>query len=235
MRGEYSVVQVRPHGWVPRCGQCRWLQSSLRVPPARGPGPHGAGPRQKRRSGGVNQGGRPRCRVRAAGQTQDAASRLAAGQEELFMPPAQAAGAGGLAGDLCRQRISLQRSQWPQRALDPRCPGRGVCPASGPGQRPAGRRLAGPPRVVAEARPGCFPRPPRVAAPCSRPVPAPATSPAKRSPPIGQITRLRARFAGNVVRTAGAAAYRVGLITPERGRVRSQAGGNHDCPARLWV
>ena len=50
--------------------------------------------------GAVRRGqsrGRPRCRVRAAGQTQDATSRLAAGQEELFMPPAQAAGspAGG--------------------------------------------------------------------------------------------------------------------------------------------
>jgi len=44
--------------------------------------------------GAVRRGqsrGAPALPVRAAGQTQDATSRLAAGQEELFTPPAQAA------------------------------------------------------------------------------------------------------------------------------------------------
>jgi hypothetical protein len=42
--------------------------------------------------------GRTRCRVRAAGQTQEATSRLAAGQEELFMPaPVCRAGRRGAA------------------------------------------------------------------------------------------------------------------------------------------
>ena len=59
--GGYSLVQVRPMSGVFRCGQCRWLQSSLRVSPA-GAGAHGAGPRQGKRSGGVNQDG-----ARAAG------------------------------------------------------------------------------------------------------------------------------------------------------------------------
>ena len=37
----YWVIQVRPMSGVFRCGQCRWLQSSLRVSPA-GAGAHGA-------------------------------------------------------------------------------------------------------------------------------------------------------------------------------------------------
>ena len=38
--------------------------------------------------------------------------------------------------------VGAAQSQRPQRALDPRCPGRGVCPASGPGHRPRRRCLA---------------------------------------------------------------------------------------------
>ena len=65
-RGAGGVVRViRLFGSVPwsggiRCGQCRWLQSSLRVSRP-WPGALG-GPRQNRRSGGVNQAG-----ARAAG------------------------------------------------------------------------------------------------------------------------------------------------------------------------
>ena len=80
------------HSWVRLCGQCRWLQSSLRVPPARGAGAAWGGSASEEAVRRGQSRGRPRCRVRAAGQTQEAASRLAAGQEELFMPPAQAAG-----------------------------------------------------------------------------------------------------------------------------------------------
>jgi hypothetical protein len=68
-----SVPSVR----VFRCGQCRWLQSSLRVAPAV-TGGHGAGPRQV---GAVRRGQsrrRPRCR--GGGADKSATSRLTAGQ-----------------------------------------------------------------------------------------------------------------------------------------------------------
>src|SRR5438132_1648583 len=39
--GGIRLFQVRPMDRVIRCGQCRWLQSSLRVSPA-GAGGHGA-------------------------------------------------------------------------------------------------------------------------------------------------------------------------------------------------
>ena len=58
--------------------------------------------------------------------------------------------------------------------------------------------------------------------------------PAERSPQSGKSPG-GAHVPREMSQEPGAAAYRVGLITPERGRVRSQAGGNHDCPARLWV
>lgn len=59
-------------------GRCRGRMGRVRV--------------RKERSGGVNQDGARAAGWRAVGQTQEATSRLAAGQEELFMPPARAAG-----------------------------------------------------------------------------------------------------------------------------------------------
>jgi len=93
VRGYSTGFQVRPMSGYPGCGQCRWLQSSLRVSPE-GPGPHGAGPRQKRRSGGINQG-HARAAGRGGGADTEAISRLAAGQERLLMPPALAPATGG--------------------------------------------------------------------------------------------------------------------------------------------
>jgi len=49
------VLGSVPFSGSTRRGQCRWLRSSLRVTPAVAGG-HGAGPRQGKRSGGVNHG-----------------------------------------------------------------------------------------------------------------------------------------------------------------------------------
>src|SRR5258708_39365865 len=80
-----------------RRGQCRWLRSSLRVTPAVAGG-HGAGPRQGKRSGGVNHGD-----ARAAGWRR---GRMF-GDPPPFPPaggggdaPPPAGGAGGGAGGL---------------------------------------------------------------------------------------------------------------------------------------
>ena len=81
-----------------RCGQCRWLHSSLRLSPAvEGRGRMG---RVRVRGGGQAGSirGRPRRRVGRRGRNL-ATSRLAAGQGKLFMPPARpgspAVGPGG--------------------------------------------------------------------------------------------------------------------------------------------
>ncbi len=76
---------------VSRCGQCRWLQSSLRVSPAGAGAAWGGSASEEAVRWGQSRG-RPRCRVTTAGQTQEATSRLAAGQEKLFIPSAQAVG-----------------------------------------------------------------------------------------------------------------------------------------------
>jgi hypothetical protein len=57
-----------PISGVIRCGQCRWLQSSLRVAPAVAGG-HGAVRVRGGSLGGVNQVGARAARVGAAGQT----------------------------------------------------------------------------------------------------------------------------------------------------------------------
>src|SRR5258708_7385220 len=54
-RAGFSCSRVVPFSGSTRRGQCRWLRSSLRVTPAVAGG-HGAGPRQGKRSGGVNHG-----------------------------------------------------------------------------------------------------------------------------------------------------------------------------------
>ena len=66
--GGYLVALVRPMSGVSGCGQCRWLQSSLRVSPAGGRGCMGRVRVGGRRSGGVNQGG-ALAALGAAGQT----------------------------------------------------------------------------------------------------------------------------------------------------------------------
>jgi hypothetical protein len=59
--GGSVVFRSVPGPEVLRCGQCRWLHSSLRVSPAAAGG-HGAGPRQKRRVRRGQSEERPRRR-----------------------------------------------------------------------------------------------------------------------------------------------------------------------------
>ena len=98
--------------WLgPLCGQCRWLQSSLRVSPAGAGAAWGGSASEEAVRRGQSRG-RPRRRV-AAGQTQDATSRPAAGQEELFMPapPVRRAGRWGAAtGSGSARRAGRRRS-----------------------------------------------------------------------------------------------------------------------------
>jgi hypothetical protein len=92
-----------PISGVIRCGQCRWLQSSLRVAPAVAGG-HGAVRVRGGGLGGVNQVGARAARVGAAGRQ---LSDLAPGR----WPPnaVHAALTGGWPGAWVRQRICPSR------------------------------------------------------------------------------------------------------------------------------
>ena len=120
--GAYSVVQVRPMVRSRGAGSAAGCSHPFACRrPGAGAAWGGSASEEAVRRG--QSRGRPRCRVRAAGQTQEATSRLAAGQEELFMPPAQVAGPAA-AGGRCGQAADLPVAH----AVEHQCeqpPGRG--------------------------------------------------------------------------------------------------------------
>ena len=81
-----SVVSGRPMFRVIRCGQCRWLHSSLRVAPARA-GEHGAGSRQGGQAGSSRLAPAPPV---TAGQKTWRPRAWPLARGKLFMPPALA-------------------------------------------------------------------------------------------------------------------------------------------------
>ena len=97
------------HGGSRGAGSAAGCSHPFACPRPAGPGPHGAGPRQKRRSGGVNQGG---ARAAGEGGGADTGRDLAPGRWPGRTVHAARAGGcvtGGSAGDLCRQRICPSR------------------------------------------------------------------------------------------------------------------------------
>ena len=108
MRG-YSVVQVRPMCRSSRCGQCRWLQSSLRVSPA-GAGAAWGGSASERGGQAGSIKGAPAPPGEGGGA--DTGGGLAPGRWPGRAVHAARAGGlvtGGPAGDLGRQRICPSR------------------------------------------------------------------------------------------------------------------------------
>lgn len=105
----WRLFRVVPWSGFIRCGQCRWLHSSLRVSPA-GAGGHGA-VRVREVSGGANQmdalppgaGGRIACGLAPGGGQNAWRPRARAGVGHVHVA------AAGVAGGLDRQRICPSR------------------------------------------------------------------------------------------------------------------------------